>query len=140
MKAAVARATLPAMGWVSYTDPGSGEPYFHNTDTGVTQWEVPDGFAIDEEGGLVDLSDPAQNAGDEGPRCWMDVAVGGEAPRRIVFRLFPGRVPKTADNFRALCTGEAGTGARRCVAAAAPCAALTLASRLSPRIQESSPL
>lgn len=129
------------MGWVSYVDPVSGEPYFHNDETGVTQWEVPDGFAIDEEGGLVDLADPGTQAGDSGPRCWMDVAVGGKSPRRIVFRLFASLAPKTADNFRALCTGEAGTGARRHHAAAfAPGWAPTRGPGPSPRIQAGPPL
>ncbi|NXI16177.1 PPID isomerase, partial [Irena cyanogastra] len=44
------------------------------------------------------------------PRAFFDVDVGGERVGRIVFELFADVVPKTAENFRALCTGEKGTG------------------------------
>ena len=44
------------------------------------------------------------------PRCFFDISVGGEAVGRIVFELFADVVPKTAENFRALCTGEKGEG------------------------------
>ena len=42
----------------------------------------------------------------------MDIEVGGEQPTtgRVVFELFPEHVPKTAENFRAICTGEKGEG------------------------------
>lgn len=40
----------------------------------------------------------------------MDIAIGGELEGRIVVKLFKDVVPKTAENFRALCTGEKGIG------------------------------
>ena len=42
------------------------------------------------------------------PRVFFDMTVGGEAAGRIEFELFADTVPKTAENFRALCTGEKG--------------------------------
>ncbi|KAI8988657.1 peptidyl-prolyl cis-trans isomerase D [Pilobolus umbonatus] len=44
------------------------------------------------------------------PRVFFDVSIGGKPAGRIVFELFKDVVPKTADNFRALCTGEKGVG------------------------------
>lgn len=38
-------------------------------------------------------------------KCFFDVEVGGEPAGRIVIGLFGEVVPKTVDNFRALCTG-----------------------------------
>ncbi|KAG7458762.1 hypothetical protein MATL_G00224100 [Megalops atlanticus] len=47
----------------------------------------------------------------ENPRVFLDVDIGGERVGRIVLELFADVVPKTAENFRALCTGEKGEGA-----------------------------
>nr|XP_006629535.1 PREDICTED: peptidyl-prolyl cis-trans isomerase D [Lepisosteus oculatus] len=47
----------------------------------------------------------------DNPRAFFDVDVGGERVGRIVMELFADVVPKTAENFRALCTGEKGIGA-----------------------------
>jgi peptidyl-prolyl cis-trans isomerase B (cyclophilin B) len=41
-------------------------------------------------------------------KCFFDVEVGGEPAGRIVIGLFGEVVPKTVDNFRALCTGRLG--------------------------------
>ncbi|NBD95102.1 MAG: peptidylprolyl isomerase [Gammaproteobacteria bacterium] len=40
------------------------------------------------------------------PRVAFDVRIGDEDAGTIVFELFADVVPKTAENFRALCTGE----------------------------------
>jgi peptidylprolyl isomerase len=43
-------------------------------------------------------------------KVFFDVEIDGSPAGRIVFGLFGDEVPKTADNFAALCTGEKGTG------------------------------
>jgi len=44
------------------------------------------------------------------PRCYMDITADGKPLGRIVVELRADVVPKTAENFRALCTGEKGFG------------------------------
>lgn len=44
------------------------------------------------------------------PRVYFDVTIGEEKAGRITMELFASTVPKTAENFRALCTGEKGMG------------------------------
>ncbi|XP_036974296.1 peptidyl-prolyl cis-trans isomerase-like [Acanthopagrus latus] len=44
------------------------------------------------------------------PRVFFDVTIGGASAGRIVMELRADVVPKTAENFRALCTGEKGFG------------------------------
>mmetsp|Transcript_14726 Transcript_14726/g.21988 ORF Transcript_14726/g.21988 Transcript_14726/m.21988 type:complete len:372 (+) Transcript_14726:81-1196(+) len=46
----------------------------------------------------------------ENPRCFFDVKIGESAPGRVIFEVFSDEVPKTAENFRALCTGEKQKG------------------------------
>jgi len=43
-------------------------------------------------------------------RVFFDMEVGGEDAGRITFELRADVAPKTAENFRQLCTGEAGYG------------------------------
>ena len=44
------------------------------------------------------------------PQVYFDVSCNGSLHGRITFELFADVVPKTAENFRALCTGEKGVG------------------------------
>ena len=42
------------------------------------------------------------------PQVFMDIKIGDKEAKRVQFELFKDKVPKTAENFRCLCTGEKG--------------------------------
>ncbi|KAL1520798.1 hypothetical protein AB1Y20_022362 [Prymnesium parvum] len=44
------------------------------------------------------------------PKVFFDMTIGGQPAGRIIMELAADVVPKTAENFRALCTGEKGMG------------------------------
>jgi len=57
------------------------------------------------------LADPVSLEGAEGNKyVWMDIEIDGVAAGRIEYELFYPFLPKTCENFRALCTGEKGVG------------------------------
>ena len=45
-------------------------------------------------------------------KTFFDIQIGDAAPSRVVFELFDQDVPKTAENFRCLCTGERKVGTK----------------------------
>jgi peptidylprolyl isomerase len=58
---------------------------------------------------VLSVGTPTAMAADN-PKVALDVTIGGEPAGTITIELFADVVPKTAENFRALCTGEKGTG------------------------------
>jgi len=46
------------------------------------------------------------------PRVFLDVSIGTRTGGRIVIELFTDLTPRTAENFRGICTGEYGLGKR----------------------------
>jgi cyclophilin family peptidyl-prolyl cis-trans isomerase len=59
---------------------------------------------------LLCAADPQQGANGKLPKCYMDITADGKPLGRIVVELRSDVVPKTAENFRELCTGEKGFG------------------------------
>eukprot|EP00929_Paragymnodinium_shiwhaense_P092708 TRINITY_DN5269_c0_g2_i1.p1 TRINITY_DN5269_c0_g2~~TRINITY_DN5269_c0_g2_i1.p1 ORF type:complete len:395 (-),score=106.82 TRINITY_DN5269_c0_g2_i1:154-1338(-) len=70
---------------------------------------IPSTFMGDStaNGSTVPLADAES---EDNPRVYFDMDIDGEAVGRIVIELFKTITPKTAENFRALCTGEKGRG------------------------------
>ena len=68
------------------------------------------GFALIALGMALGIVPVQAQDNEKLPRCFLDMTADGEKLGRIVIELRSDVVPKTAENFRALCTGEKGFG------------------------------
>ena len=68
------------------------------------------GLFAKASGGLYEDKKGVIQPSEDNPEVFFDVAQGDNEFGRIVMRLYADIVPKTAENFRALCTGEKGVG------------------------------
>lgn len=59
---------------------------------------------------LFEYNEPTDYSDNNNPVVFLDIAIGEESPQRIEIELFSNLVPKTAENFLKLCTGECGKG------------------------------
>ncbi|KAF5335761.1 hypothetical protein D9611_009660 [Ephemerocybe angulata] len=81
-------------------------------DAGMTyawSWPWSSSPKIVNENAVSNAIDAARKSGNS-PKVFFDVAINNQPSGRIVFKLFDETVPKTAQNFRELCTGQHGFG------------------------------
>lgn len=64
---------------------------------------------VADKGGKDEVSDGKNVESKTRQRTYFDITLGGLPAGRIVFELYSDIVPKTVENFRALCTGELKT-------------------------------
>jgi peptidylprolyl isomerase len=60
--------------------------------------------------GVKELALADAAAAEENVKVFLDIKIGDADPGRVEMLLFSKHYPKTAENFRALCTGEKGKG------------------------------
>ncbi len=56
------------------------------------------------------MSDPKNPSNPNNPRVFFDISAGTQPLGKVIMELYANIVPKTAENFRALCTGQKGFG------------------------------
>ncbi|CAK5284255.1 unnamed protein product [Mycena citricolor] len=67
-------------------------------------------FSIAQTNARNFCSQTTMSTSSERPLTYFDLTIGDKPLGRVVFQLYTDLVPKTAENFRALCTGERGIG------------------------------
>lgn len=60
--------------------------------------------------GVCDYTPPSIYMNNNNPKVFFDISINNKEAGRIIMTLFNDKTPKTAENFRALCTGEKGIG------------------------------
>jgi len=75
----------------------------------VTSSSVPSSSSSAEVSSAIIISN---NMSAENPVVFFDITIGGSPKGRIEMELRADIVPRTAENFRCLCTGEKGVGPR----------------------------
>jgi peptidylprolyl isomerase len=85
-------------------DAENGEPAAEGEAAGKKR-KVAEGA---EDAAAAASSEP--KAVSRGPKVFFDITIQGVPAGRITMELFKDVVPRTAENFRALCTGEKGVG------------------------------
>nr|XP_018904519.1 PREDICTED: peptidyl-prolyl cis-trans isomerase D [Bemisia tabaci] len=61
---------------------------------------------------MNNISHDDVNSSFKNPLVFLDIVIGDEKAGRVICELFKDITPKTAENFRALCTGEQGIGVK----------------------------
>ncbi len=76
---------------------------------------TPGAFALVQRLGAAQRASTSQLSslrlrGGGNPKVFFDLTIGGQGAGRVTMELYADLVPRTAENFRALCTGEKGMG------------------------------
>jgi len=71
------------------------------------------GVYSDRDVKLTKHEDALPQYNPKNPKVFMDIQIGDDKPKRVMFELFKEKVPITAENFRALCTGEKSSPSKK---------------------------
>eukprot|EP00041_Stephanoeca_diplocostata_P012811 m.215543 g.215543 ORF g.215543 m.215543 type:complete len:329 (-) comp19101_c0_seq2:389-1375(-) len=94
----------------SFTDEMRAKAGLEPLGSGATDKRAASAMEVDGEG---ETASKRRNTG-ANPRVFLDISIGGSAAGRITIELRADVVPKTAENFRQLCTHQRGFGYKGC--------------------------